>query len=122
PGLLVICVMLIFCLVYFISLFSIHDSVSRLHLRSFPTRRSSDLARAGLLVLLLGQAHVIVLAGGPAGVSAHDRLLPVDAPRDVADRKSTRLNSSHVSISYAVVCLNKIIAILTIHYIVGLTN
>src|SRR5437868_10757251 len=29
------------------------------------------------------------------------------AGRDVQDRKSTRLNSSHVSISYAVFCLKK---------------
>src|SRR5699024_11566892 len=28
-------------------------------------------------------------------------------PAEVADRKSTRLNSSHVSISYAVFCLKK---------------
>src|SRR5438067_4897718 len=27
--------------------------------------------------------------------------------RDISDRKSTRLNSSHVSISYAVFCLKK---------------
>src|SRR5699024_6110848 len=33
-----------------------------------------------------------------------DLLLPVDS---VGDRKSTRLNSSHVSISYAVFCLKK---------------
>src|SRR5699024_12070107 len=30
-----------------------------------------------------------------------------DALNDVLDRKSTRLNSSHVSISYAVFCLKK---------------
>src|SRR5690349_21772181 len=35
----------------------------------------------------------------------HDVLTPGDAP-DV-DRKSTRLNSSHVEISYAVFCLKK---------------
>src|SRR5437868_10540930 len=29
------------------------------------------------------------------------------SPRRTADRKSTRLNSSHVSISYAVFCLKK---------------
>src|SRR5437870_8701342 len=29
------------------------------------------------------------------------------APRPVLDRKSTRLNSSHVAISYAVFCLKK---------------
>src|SRR5437868_11300359 len=32
---------------------------------------------------------------------------PVNAPAAFADRKSTRLNSSHVSISYAVFCLKK---------------
>src|SRR5690606_41888778 len=31
----------------------------------------------------------------------------LDGQRIVADRKSTRLNSSHVKISYAVCCLNK---------------
>src|SRR5437868_14336078 len=30
-----------------------------------------------------------------------------DRPRGIGDRKSTRLNSSHVSISYAVFCLKK---------------
>src|SRR5215469_17447140 len=30
-----------------------------------------------------------------------------DHPHDCADRKSTRLNSSHVEISYAVFCLKK---------------
>src|SRR5438477_4265555 len=34
----------------------------------------------------------------------HDGELP---PRNRADRKSTRLNSSHMSISYAVFCLKK---------------
>src|SRR5207249_7332935 len=33
--------------------------------------------------------------------------LPIDQVADVRDRKSTRLNSSHVSISYAVFCLKK---------------
>src|SRR5699024_12355884 len=31
----------------------------------------------------------------------------VDLPEGTSDRKSTRLNSSHVSISYAVFCLKK---------------
>src|SRR5436305_10935024 len=30
-----------------------------------------------------------------------------DAPAEIRDRKSTRLNSSHVRISYAVFCLKK---------------
>src|SRR5439155_4679061 len=54
-------------------------------------------------------------AGGPdaalpserhrAPARAH-RALP-DRPRGRGDRKSTRLNSSHVAISYAVFCLKK---------------
>src|SRR5690606_40770236 len=36
-----------------------------------------------------------------------DSGLDIDALRVVADRKSTRLNSSHVKISYAVFCLKK---------------
>src|SRR5690606_39908051 len=32
---------------------------------------------------------------------------PFDSPSAAADRKSTRLNSSHVKISYAVFCLKK---------------
>src|SRR5947209_12335294 len=33
--------------------------------------------------------------------------LPTDAPVSGGDRKSTRLNSSHANISYAVFCLKK---------------
>src|ERR1035441_1114943 len=33
--------------------------------------------------------------------------LPEDQPRPLRDRKSTRLNSSHLGISYAVFCLKK---------------
>src|SRR3712207_7752115 len=33
--------------------------------------------------------------------------LRVDGPDDAVDRKSTRLNSSHANISYAVFCLKK---------------
>src|SRR3712207_7550923 len=34
-------------------------------------------------------------------------LLPATGPSSGGDRKSTRLNSSHANISYAVFCLNK---------------
>src|SRR5690242_21305588 len=67
-------------------------------LHSFPTRRSSDLQPAEQ-----GWAQL--------------RRVGRDAPRPVLrgrrgrqrvrDRKSTRLNSSHMSISYAVFCLKK---------------
>src|SRR6266704_5919715 len=46
----------------------------------------------------------------PRAVHTHEILWDVIGPREVSherDRKSTRLNSSHVSISYAVFCLKK---------------
>src|SRR5690625_7096346 len=36
--------------------------------------------------------------------------------KEIEDRKSTRLNSSHVAISYAVFCLKKKISIVLLHY------
>src|SRR5699024_12795111 len=90
---------------------------ANLHLLSFPTRRSSDLAselhrRADSV--LQGQpgaaVHLPRESGFPHQERRRDRQmcwlrrLPPPRPRD---RKSTRLNSSHVSISYAVFCLKK---------------
>src|SRR5205807_10096342 len=95
-------------------------------LHSFPTRRSSDL---GTLDILVGLGMLAIPGLGPmvgestlkAGLAG----LGVDsAVGDVAkalihmgvpeleakryeDRKSTRLNSSHLVISYAVFCLKK---------------
>src|SRR5438874_6884935 len=44
----------------------------------------------------------------PVGPHGHDCVLILKAwPADLLDRKSTRLNSSHVEISYAVFCLKK---------------
>src|SRR5690606_41714359 len=74
--------------------------VDYLDLRSFPTRRSSDLLAARVAVR---PAH------RPARPAARDAPRP-GVPRDDRgrqDRKSTRLNSSHVKISYAVFCLKK---------------
>src|SRR5690625_5621333 len=61
----------------------------------------NDLSRA------IGQScHLAVLSGDQVVVVAR-----IESPRDlgfsVRDRKSTRLNSSHVAISYAVFCLKK---------------
>src|SRR6266704_394548 len=47
-------------------------------------------------------------AGPSAGTGSTEM---VAAPPPASDRKSTRLNSSHVSISYAVLCLKKKIAL-----------
>src|SRR5690625_2754996 len=49
-------------------------------------------------------ADIAVLAVKP---QIMDAVLEQLAPAISADRKSTRLNSSHVAISYAVFCLNK---------------
>src|SRR5690606_22761487 len=58
---------------------------------------------------LFGERVVIRLAGGTAasfaGIPGRHGALDVQA--DGEDRKSTRLNSSHVKISYAVFCLKK---------------
>src|SRR5690606_39588904 len=79
-------------------------------LHSFPTRRSSDLAA---LRLVMGSDEVLAaMAQTPLFLSlmclAYQAVPLADLDRpDTTDRKSTRLNSSHVKISYAVFCLKK---------------
>src|SRR5690625_6670062 len=97
---------------------SCHDSSLVLPaLHSFPTRRSSDLKFCRLILIsripfprLFAQNALIKIAQGG---------LPVDhftigvrgnlhCPRGKGkDRKSTRLDSSHVATSYAVFCLEE---------------
>src|SRR5438067_6100839 len=83
-----------------------NSSVCHRDLLSFPTRRSSDLV-AGFEILALArdddEAVGPAESGDGAGVFAHG----VGGEVGGEDRKSTRLNSSHVSISYAVFCLKK---------------
>src|SRR5437588_11066396 len=64
----------------------------------FPTRRSSDLYNPGY------QSAVKDLKE-----STKQRFIAIDFgyPPPATDRKSTRLNSSHTVISYAVFCLKK---------------
>src|SRR5699024_11729791 len=92
---------------------------------AFPTRRSSDLGMGNM-----GSQYAALLAAGavpgmelaavtrvrPETLAARGLALPAGLPvyqtaeelfaavDGGADRKSTRLNSSHVSISYAVFC------------------
>src|SRR5690606_41499304 len=89
-------------------------------LHPFPTRRSSDLDRSadglpparqspqGRWPVAPGkvtdEACTRMGAAGAVGRLCRRALLPGAADRD---RKSTRLNSSHVKISYAVFCLKK---------------
>src|SRR5690554_7702329 len=92
----------------------------------FPTRRSSDLLRRRLAeaeledarqragdvghrtsvvrIVDLDRAHTAVLLQGGAVEPRHH----LAVAHELEDRKSTRLNSSHVRISYAVFCLKTI--------------
>src|SRR5437870_12556203 len=79
------------------------------NLHSFPTRRSSDLNPS------LGNgpdSDGIYVDGGSRILLERNIVHDVDFGIEMAsehfrDRKSTRLNSSHVAISYAVFCLKK---------------
>src|SRR5690349_23400614 len=68
----------------------------------FPYTRSSDLEQVNRLIIQDMQDGVLVvdLTGVVRGHNAQ-------VTRLLGDRKSTRLNSSHVEISYAVFCLKK---------------
>src|SRR5699024_12632086 len=92
------------------------------HLHPFPTRRSSDLwATASWEICASNSSRICSRWSwhfSPAlklELSSHDcKMTSAGWPefyriRSLAllDRKSTRLNSSHVSISYAVFCLKK---------------
>src|SRR5205807_9041922 len=81
-------------------------------LHSFPTRRSSDLLRSNC-PSAKGTTRVAWSSAASRGSERDTRLWLVRSrsrpsakvPR--TDRKSTRLNSSHLVISYAVFCLKK---------------
>src|SRR5437868_12923714 len=79
-----------------LSIIILSGSAQHRHLPSFPTRRSSDLPHRQRAAQRAEPACRVELPG-----------LPRPAVKDARDRKSTRLNSSHVSISYAVFCLKK---------------
>src|SRR5690242_20923948 len=86
-------------------------------LHSFPTRRSSDLGPTdptGPRPLPTSSGRTAVLARAShsriAGkiVTERVRRMSENGREGIdGDRKSTRLNSSHMSISYAVFCLKK---------------
>src|SRR5207244_13136120 len=91
-----------FCCIFFFSF-----SLPHLHLHSFPTRRSSDLKRS------IGRCRVSRCWRWLATSVSHWRAWRLTSSRSAKlrrgqkDRKSTRLNSSHQIISYAVFCLKK---------------
>src|SRR5690349_23548121 len=76
----------------------------------FPTRRSSDLLLgiSERVALLGGNLSIQNQLGGGMVIQAEIRHPRAKKnPQLHRDRKSTRLNSSHVEISYAVFCLKK---------------
>src|SRR5437763_11982034 len=75
---------------------SFHCSCANSYLHSFPTRRSSDLTRQ--FPYIWDELQLPVAYGTDRARA--ERIL-------LEDRKSTRLNSSHRCISYAVFCLKK---------------
>src|SRR3712207_7617586 len=80
-------------------------------LHSFPTRRSSDLRLGRTAVVQLSPAARCTRARGLGPDRKARRGRRRSRRRHtgglVVDRKSTRLNSSHANISYAVFCLKK---------------
>src|SRR5437762_10343333 len=81
------------------SLFFLNSSAAHRNIHSFPTRRSSDLQESLSRIIEAKQVPVLreKFADGYVSLFCRHRL----------DRKSTRLNSSHRCISYAVFCLKK---------------
>src|SRR5204863_9281781 len=97
--------------------FFFHSYRAPLYLHSFPTRRSSDLHRPAISTLRFDDdtgarrrrafdrpiARAAIDHDGFGNAFFQDRR----HHGGDRDRKSTRLNSSHVEISYAVFCLKK---------------
>src|SRR3712207_7412286 len=75
----------------------------------YTTLFRSDRARD---VLLVAGDRARAHDDGVTGLDLHEPVIPIGHPGEAGhrltlDRKSTRLNSSHANISYAVFCLKK---------------
>src|SRR3712207_8758301 len=67
----------------------------------------TTLFRSALATFVgFGMMSPLFLTGSPGSLIAYG-LLPPEDRAGIKDRKSTRLNSSHANISYAVFCLKK---------------
>src|SRR5206468_12017444 len=104
------------------SFVSFHWARAPPHLHSFPTRRSSDLHRLSepaqrmlVAAAIVGRDFDVPLLEAFGELSGHELRDALEeatrghflVPAAREDRKSTRLNSSHDQISYAVFCLKK---------------
>src|SRR5207249_5067005 len=97
-------------------LLSFHSYLALRYLHSFPTRRSSDLNESWTVRSvaapdrrMFGRGQCPVTPSRLVFSRTFESSTAIAPHRIRAfwDRKSTRLNSSHVSISYAVFCLKK---------------
>src|SRR5690625_5432630 len=73
-----------------------HRALDVLGLPTFPVRRDHEAA-----------GHLVRRVGAQAGAHEMEAGIEARGGPGRGDRKSTRLNSSHVAISYAVFCLKK---------------
>src|SRR3712207_7966507 len=83
---------------------SLHDALPILHLLAVRLRDQRAHHRLGFE--RIPDLHAPCRLGEPGDEVVVERRLDEDARAGV-DRKSTRLNSSHANISYAVFCLKK---------------
>src|SRR5207248_9539797 len=94
-------------------IFTSHSHHRNLH--SFPTRRSSDLTSGRANAASQGDSfrpefdniRVDTVANGVILRGPVYDIIGAGQDYTIGDRKSTRLNSSHRTISYAVFCLKK---------------
>src|SRR5205085_7369207 len=101
---------------------SFYSCAAHRHLHSFPTRRSSDLVPSHRPPVTASPSATAASSSVTAGYAAEEVMTLLASPDPSAtfmetnavtirtpdtDRKSTRLNSSHSQISYAVFCLKK---------------
>src|SRR5690606_41461530 len=92
----------------FSALFFVIRYLAHRALHSFPTRRSSDLRILSFTMILPSdRASMGWIFRIPATRLCSPEHRPPLYRYSMVDRKSTRLNSSHVKISYAVFCLKK---------------
>src|SRR5690625_5243463 len=88
-----------------ISLFSQFDNVHNTYGAFFDFEAYKAVLRDKIFLDALLNTLIIVFISVPASTVL--ALLIAVALNSIKDRKSTRLNSSHVAISYAVFCLKK---------------
>src|SRR5207302_2842788 len=91
---------------------SLHDALPIFVIAPKARASDADFRKAGLFAHVGERAVAVVAiqlrpAHGVGQEQVRIAVIIVVAPGGAQDRKSTRLNSSHVKISYAVFCLKK---------------